>query len=152
MGAEQRKFPRHRIELVAQIWMVDGLTTRAVLLDLSETGVRLKVPNPHILPEQFLLKMDSRIQRWARIIWRSDQEIGVEFLQAPQAPGEPAIKRAVLITCPNTGRQISTGIWLTGPSDLTNISNVRRLTQCPHCKVVHGWTPAEAVVEEAENS
>jgi hypothetical protein len=84
MGAEQRKFPRRGIELVVQIRMVDGSIARAVLLDLSQSGARLKVPNPHILPEQFLLKMDSRIQRRARIVWRSDQEIGVEFLQAPK--------------------------------------------------------------------
>jgi hypothetical protein len=145
--AEHRRFPRRDIELGVQISMVDGSTVRATLLDLAEGGVRLKVAQPEILPEQFLLKLDRRIERWSRIAWRSEEEIGVEFLKMPQEATETAAKRVVLITCPNTGRPIPTGIWLTAPGDLEKLSNARRLTQCPHCKIVHGWTPADGCLE-----
>src|ERR1019366_8902053 len=108
------------------------------------SGVRLKVGSPDSLPEQFMLKLADKLHRWSRIAWRSSEEIGVEFLSAPQAPADSKAKRSVLIQCPRTGRRISTGIRLTVADDLKILSGVRRFTQCPCCKVVHGWMPSDA--------
>jgi PilZ domain len=128
--------------------MADGSTARGAVLDLSQGGVRLKVRQPDILPEQFLLKLGSRIQRWSRIAWCSGQEIGVEFLAASRDPTGRVAKRSVLIRCPKTGKHIPTGIRLTALDDLNKISRARRLTQCSLCNVIHGWTPADAYLEE----
>jgi hypothetical protein len=148
MGAEKRKFPRRKIDILAQIEMADASTAPGTVLDLSQGGVRLKVRQAGNLPEQFLLKLGSRVQRWSRIAWRSDTEIGVEFLAVPQEPTDDTAKRAVLIKCPNTGKRVATGIQLTAPHDLNKMSTARRFTQCPSCKVVHGWTPADAFLAE----
>jgi hypothetical protein len=147
MTAEKRKFLRRSIELSAQIEMVDGTSLRCDLADLSQGGARLKVRYPDNLPEQFLLKLSSRLTRWSRVAWRSAEEVGVEFLSAPQAPSEDAAKRVVIIQCPNTLKNVPTGIRLTTPNDLEKLSPVRRFTQCPYCKVVHGWLPADACLE-----
>ena len=149
---ENRKFPRREIDLAAQIEMVDGSMIRCGLLDLSQGGVRLKVRNPDNLPEQFMLKLSNRLSRWSRIVWRSVKEVGVEFLSAPHAQADGAARRSVLIKCPKSGKSIPTGIRLTAADDLNKISNVRRFTQCPHCKAVHGWAPIDASLEPVSSS
>lgn len=134
---------------MVQIDTADGSTLRGDLLDLSQGGVRLKVDDPDSLPEQFMLNLSDRIHRWSRIAWRSAEEIGVEFLSAPQAPADSEARCSVLIKCPRTGRNISTGIRLTVADDLNKLSGVRRFTQCPSCDVVHGWTPSDASLAPA---
>jgi hypothetical protein len=146
-ATDKRKFPRRHIDLTAQIEMVDGSILACDLADLSQGGVRLKVRHPDNLPEQFRIKLSSRLHRWARIAWRSADEVGVEFLAVPQAPGEEAARRTVFIVCPKTRRKIPTGIRLTSAGDLDKISPVRRFTQCSHCAAVHGWMPADASLE-----
>jgi hypothetical protein len=152
MESENRKFNRRNIDLAVQIELADGSTVRGILLDLAEGGVRLKVRHPANLPEQFMLKLGERLHRWARIAWRSTEEIGVEFLPAPQAPADGEAKRSVLIRCPKTGRNIPTGIRLTAADDLGKLSRARRFTQCPVCKVVHGWLPSDASLESASSA
>jgi hypothetical protein len=152
MESESRKFNRRILDPAVQIELADGSTVRGVLLDLSEAGVRLKVRHPENLPEQFVLKLGERLHRWSRIAWRSTEEIGVEFLPAPQAPADREAKRSVLIRCPNTGRNIPTGIRLTAADDLGKLSRARRFTQCPVCKVVHGWLPSDASLAPAPSA
>jgi hypothetical protein len=152
MESESRKFNRRIIDPAVQIELADGSTVRGVLLDLSEGGVRLKVRHPENLPEQFMLKLGERLHRWSRIAWRSTEEIGVEFSPAPQASADREAKRSVLIRCPNTGRNIPTGIRLTAADDLGKLSRARRFTQCPVCKVVHGWLPSDASLEPAPSA
>jgi hypothetical protein len=144
MQTDNRKFARRNIDLVVQIETDDGSTVDGSLLDLSRGGVRVKVPNSDRLPEQFLLKLSDQIHRRSRIAWRSDEEIGVEFLSAPQIPADGEAERSILIRCPRTGRSIATGIRLTMADDLGKLPDVRRFSQCPNCKVVHGWTLSDA--------
>jgi hypothetical protein len=144
MGTENRKFARRDIDLTIQIDVADGSTAGGVLVDLSQGGARLKVSGPDRLPEQFMLKLSESLQRWVRIAWRSIDEIGVEFVSAPQTQIDKKGKVSAHITCPKTGRTISTGFQLTTASDLSNLSDIRRFTQCRHCKVVHGWNPRDA--------
>ena len=146
MKADNRKFSRRGIDLTIEIELADGAIARGTLLDLSEGGVRLKVRHPDNLPEQFLVKLTSRLQRWARVVWRSAEEVGLEFLAAPQAPAETEPKHPVLIRCPKTGRNISTGVRLTAAGDLAKLSRARRFTQCPCCKAVHSWLPGDATL------
>ena len=152
MGVENRKYPRYNIWRTARIATLDGSTAPADLLDISRGGARLKFKQPASLPEQFLLKLGGNIQRWSRVAWHSDKEIGVEFLAAPQEAADPEVKRAVLIKCPRTGKRIPTGIQLSVPGDLNRILKVRRFTHCPFCKVVHGWVPSDATLGEVLTS
>jgi hypothetical protein len=144
MTTENRKFNRRNIDQVVQIELADGSSVRGVVLDLSETGVRLKVRYPDNLPEQFMVKLGERLHRWSRIASRSTDEIGVDFLPAPLAPADSEAKHSVLIKCPKTGKNISTGLRLTAADDLGKLSRARRFTQCPCCKTVHSWLPSDA--------
>jgi hypothetical protein len=146
MKAENRKFNRRGIDLAIQIELADGSVARGTVLDLSEGGVRLRVRHPDNLPEQFTLRLTGRLQRWARVVWRSAEEIGVEFLAARRASTGAEPKQSVLIRCPKTGRNISTGVRLTASDDLAKLSRARRFTQCPCCKVVHSWLPSDAIL------
>lgn len=145
--SDKRKFPRRNIDLTAQIEMVDGSTLACELADLSQGGVRLKVRHPDNLPEQFRIKLSSRLHRWARVAWRSADEVGVEFLAAPQVPAEEAARRTLFIVCPKARKLIPTGVRLTSASDIEKLSPVRRFTQCPRCAAVHGWMPSDATLE-----
>ena len=125
----------------------DGSTIRGALLDLSQSGARIKVDNPDRMPEQFILKLSDKL-RELRIAWRSAKEIGVELLVVPKTLSGNLKNRAVVIKCPKSGKEISTGM-LTTAGDLSQLSEVRRFTQCPNCKVVHSWTPKEASLAAA---
>ena len=130
-------------------WTPDGSTIRGALLDLSQSGARITVDNPDNLPEQFLLKLSDKLHRESRIAWRSATEVGVELLVAPKALSGVMKNRSVVIKCPKSGKEISTGIRLTTAGDLSKLSEVRRFTQCPNCKIVHGWTPKQASLAAA---
>jgi hypothetical protein len=149
MNTENRKFNRRNIDLAVHIELADGSTVRGTLVDLAEGGVRVKVRHPDNLPDQFMVKLGERLHRWSRIAWRSTDEIGVEFVAAPQAPADSETKHSVLIKCPKTGRNIPTGIRLTAADDLGKLSRARRFTQCPCCKTVHSWLPSEALLGPA---
>jgi Tfp pilus assembly protein PilZ len=48
--------------------------------NLSEGGVMVKVDNNHLIPDEILLYIDGdSIRRPARVAWRGDKEIGLEF-------------------------------------------------------------------------
>ncbi len=49
----------------------------------------------------------------------------------------------LMFACPNNGREVSTGIEVT-PADFAQWQNQRKLTQCPYCKMVHGWMIKDA--------
>lgn len=50
--------------------------------DESETGARLVVDNPQEFPERFYiyLALDFRSRRHCRVAWRSDRELGVQYV------------------------------------------------------------------------
>jgi hypothetical protein len=50
--------------------------------DESDTGMRLVVSRPEEIPDTFYVytQLDSASRRHCRIVWRTDQQIGVEFL------------------------------------------------------------------------
>lgn len=53
----------------------------------------------------------------------------------------------IVIRCPETGREVSTGI-LTTLEIFRNYPDVRVNTRCPHCGQQHTWTHGEAWLAE----
>ena len=53
-----------------------------MLSDLSATGARIGVPAPDRLPLKFALLFPDGTRRRCRLIWRSEQRIGIEFASA----------------------------------------------------------------------
>lgn len=61
----------------------------AVLWDISILGARLTVADCNALPDRFalLIARDERPGMPCRVVWRSGQQIGIEFL----APMDPVV-------------------------------------------------------------
>jgi hypothetical protein len=48
--------------------------------DVSELGARIAVGDPASAPQEFLILLSHKLSRWCRVSWRSDREIGIEFV------------------------------------------------------------------------
>ena len=89
----------------ADIWVDPGELAAPIfckVLDISHGGARLMVQGTSILPDAFVMCMATS-KRHARVMWRSGQEVGVEFEKptrkpeprsapAPE-PAAPAVRR-----------------------------------------------------------
>jgi hypothetical protein len=60
--------------------------------------------NTQNLPDQFLLKLPRKLDKWCRLAWRANGEAGVEFIDSPNPGTGDTVKHFVLIQCPRTGR------------------------------------------------
>ena len=54
-------------------------TMQCKILDTSETGARLHVPEVLFMPEQFLLKIPDGAMRNCEVIWKKGPTVGVQF-------------------------------------------------------------------------
>jgi PilZ domain-containing protein len=71
-----------RISYNQDMWSEDCIVRNA-----SKTGAKLSVADPRTLPDQFKLAIPSRGETFrARIKWRADNQIGVEFENDELAP------------------------------------------------------------------
>jgi hypothetical protein len=55
------------------------------VLDISHGGARLMVQGASVLPDSFVICMATS-KRHARVMWRSGQEVGVEFEKPTRKP------------------------------------------------------------------
>jgi len=80
----RRVAPRHRYDDNNTWIRLEGSLTRPCqVLDLSRTGVRLRVKNADRLPNTFTLILSKNGSgRSARVKWRRGTEIGAEFFRA----------------------------------------------------------------------
>ena len=81
-GQNRRTFYRRRLLKSATI-SPDGLDTvyDGVLRNVSKNGARVRVVSQIGIPNAFkLVSKEEQIDVSARVIWRSEKEIGVEFL------------------------------------------------------------------------
>ena len=81
---EQRRSLRHRVQCTGWIGVGDGTQMRnCTLLDISEGGARILVSSPAQLPEEvsLVLANEVAISRRCKIIWRSNDQIGVSYLE-----------------------------------------------------------------------
>lgn len=100
MVKEKRKNIRRAIRYTARIGLGDGSPLQGCMVsDVSETGARLDVEHPEALPEAFTLVLSGRggIHRQCRVMWRTEDQIGVRFVktgaarsQVTRAAAEPA--------------------------------------------------------------
>jgi hypothetical protein len=84
-GKDRRRSQRRRSYKRARIVFHDLFATiDCVILDSSETGLRLLVPSPVGLPDAFSVLREGQPARQSRVVWRraveKGVEIGVEFI------------------------------------------------------------------------
>ena len=58
-----------------------GAKARCNVTDLSKTGAKLSLPSPVKLPLSFTLVLPDSAKHLCRVIWRSEDEVGVEFVR-----------------------------------------------------------------------
>ena len=76
---DRRKHLRIEVDEPANI-SVGGSSTRCKVLNRSEDGAALEVPNSAYVPARFQLMTEKdRIVRQCRIIWMQQNRIGVAF-------------------------------------------------------------------------
>jgi hypothetical protein len=91
-SADKRKNPRRAVTYPAFIELGDGLPARpCVLRDASQGGAHLAVADPKDLPDEFILALssDGAARRRCRVAWRTESEVGVEFVKELKASRPP---------------------------------------------------------------
>ena len=78
--AESRKHPRMRVLKGAKIILGASSVLDCVVRDLTNVGVRVKIPNTVNLPEDVAITFDGgRTCRSCRVAWRTLSETGLQF-------------------------------------------------------------------------
>lgn len=80
---ELRKHRRQPMHRVGWIYLGKGaLPSPCSISDISDAGVRLKLPNDLDIPTEFilLLTVDGRTRRRCRVVWRDQGLVGAEFI------------------------------------------------------------------------
>ncbi len=89
---EKRETTRQRS--YGDIWVDPGELATPIfckVLDISHGGARLMVQGASVLPDTFVMCMATS-KRHAKVMWRSGQEVGVEFEKPTRKP-EPRTPR-----------------------------------------------------------
>ena len=85
-SAEKRKNLRRSISYPAFIDFGDGSPTiECTLCDASQEGALLAVAEPDGVPNEFILALssDGATRRRYRKAWRTEDQVGIEFLKRP---------------------------------------------------------------------
>lgn len=87
--APRRRKPRKQTHVPAVIRSVNGaeIVCNCLVVDVSEGGARLQLDWPGLIPDNVMLVLSSNglAHRRCEVRWRSETEIGVQFLR-PQRP------------------------------------------------------------------
>ncbi len=93
-GGEPRKIPRKSLSASAQqrasIDLGDGSPHRnCMICDISPTGARIALAGKNDIPDEFRLMLGGGgAHRRCRVVWRTEQQIGIEFLTAFQVAND----------------------------------------------------------------
>jgi hypothetical protein len=96
MSNNKRRTSRRPVN--APAWMEignDARLRRCRLVDISENGARLIVENIENTPDSFnlLLSRFGRPNYRCSVVWKRDNEVGVEFLAPPSNGAREAVGR-----------------------------------------------------------
>jgi hypothetical protein len=86
MSTEKRTHPRVESRYTAWIEVADGSPAQeCILRDISDGGAKLGVKAPDQIPQEFTLRLtvDGTTSYRCRVVWRSDENIGVGLIVAP---------------------------------------------------------------------
>ncbi len=81
LSEDRRNTPRKRMLKSGSV-SPDGLTLiyDCIVRNMSDTGARIKVQAQHVIPSTLIFSLKgSSLTANARVIWRNDKELGLEF-------------------------------------------------------------------------
>jgi hypothetical protein len=87
MSTNQRIEPRRNLKWVGLIINVDGsIVGQCKTANVSATGAKITTPEPMDVPAEFILMFSKKgkVQRYCKIVWRSEKDIGVRFVFADE--------------------------------------------------------------------
>jgi PilZ domain len=86
--SEARRAIRVRTFLQARISYGEGaISTECTVSQLSDSGARLTVASTVALPDVFDIAVPQRgISRRAKLVWRNDDQVGVDFFGGDEDP------------------------------------------------------------------
>ena len=92
---ERRKIFRVEWNSLAEIYNREGSLDRLCLVsNFSSIGAKIVNLDPSALPDEFTLRISPRgIARTCRVIWRSEDALGVEFTNSAKSSTNPAPRR-----------------------------------------------------------
>jgi hypothetical protein len=82
LGWGRRKSLRRHFGYPGQLHFEGGVPPQAcTIIDMSETGAQLQVPPDVAVPGEFALLIggNSHVRRQCKLVWRTDNRVGVEF-------------------------------------------------------------------------
>lgn len=83
MNVDKRTHPRIESRYAAWIVADDGsLIQECIVRDVSGAGAKLGVEHSSSVPDEFTLLLPEEGRFLCRVVWRSDETIGVSFLPA----------------------------------------------------------------------
>ena len=96
MTTEKRKAPRKTLDRPGWIMANDGEPRECRVCDVSQRGARLGVERVNEMPDYFVLRLsaDGRVARHCMIVWRTRDEVGVEFVSANETQGLSSARRS----------------------------------------------------------
>ena len=87
---DHRRSPRRRVLKLAKIVYNGGHSVLdARLQDISETGARIRLDSPVMLPDDFDLHLADGRKLRVEVVWRNAALLGVRFVNCPRS--SPAI-------------------------------------------------------------
>jgi PilZ domain len=92
MSKENRTHPRNNIG--RPVYIIKA-PIRCEMSDISRSGARLSVDDADALPDQFMLYISEKLSRWCRIVWRDQNQVGIEYIASPQELSSSKITAAV---------------------------------------------------------
>jgi hypothetical protein len=92
MSKENRTYPRKGIG--RPVYIIKA-PIRCEMSDISRSGARLSVDDAAAVPDQFMLYMSEKISRWCRIVWRDQNQIGIQYIASPEELSSSEIIAAV---------------------------------------------------------
>ena len=78
---EKRRAQRMPVRAPAEIVVSARNKLRCMTVNVSDGGAKLELPRDRMLPSEFEVVIPAReIRRRARVVWRSSDELGVQFV------------------------------------------------------------------------
>ena len=107
-STEKRKNLRRSISYPAFIDLGDGSPTiECTLCDASQEGALLAVAEPDGVPNEFILALssDGAARRRCRVAWRTEEQVGVEFLKDLKKNAPPKRKPVMRASAPKSAEK-----------------------------------------------
>ena len=78
---ERRRAERMPVCVPATIVLSRQKSLSCQTIDISASGAKLDLPRDRMLPSEFDLEIPARnLRRRARLVWRNEEMLGVQFL------------------------------------------------------------------------